>query len=256
VESRGEGLRVVSGAAANGAVVVARRGSGIRSLADLKGRRVATPQLGNTQDLSARHTMKHRLGQTDTHNVLAIPNAEQALLMARGEIDAAWVPEPWGQRLIQEAGAELVLEEKDLWPGGEFALTLVVTTPAFLTAHPDVVEGLLRVHDAWTKRLERDIDAQVPALADALFAINGKRLAPGVVEKALGRLKFTNDPLRPSLEAFAQWSEEETVVPRSQDLAGLVDSTLLRKVTAEPHAPGDGAEPGSPARSGAIEVMR
>ena len=117
-KSKGQGIRVVAGAAANGVVIVARQGSGITSLKDLAGKRIATPQHGNTQDVAARHYVSKVLGQKDTNNILPVPNAEQAALMARNEVDAAWAPEPWGSRLILENGATLVAEEKDVFSGG------------------------------------------------------------------------------------------------------------------------------------------
>src|SRR5436305_174815 len=80
----------------------------------------------------------------------------QAALMSRGDIDAAWTPEPWGSRLIAEQGATLIAEEKDLWPSHEFVLTVVVTTPDFLEAHRDLVEKILRVHRTWTDRLNKE----------------------------------------------------------------------------------------------------
>ena len=200
--SSGEGVRVLAGAAANGVVIVARKGSGITSLSDLKGKRIATPQLGNTQDISARHFLGIDRGG-DLKNILPVPNTEQASLLARGEIEAAWVPEPWGQRLIAETGAHLVGEEKDLWPTKEFILTLVVTRPEFLAKHMDVVEKFLAVHTSWTSRLVADPEKHIDELDTALFALTGKRLPEGVLPAAMKRVKFTNEPLVSSLDALA-----------------------------------------------------
>jgi NitT/TauT family transport system substrate-binding protein len=229
--SRGEGVRVVAGAAANGVVIVARKGSGIVSMTDLAGRRVGTPQLGNTQDISARHYVATMLGQ-DLSSVIPIDNAQQAGLFARGELDAAWVPEPWGERLIEETGATLVAEEKDLWPNGEFALTVVVTTPELLAKRPDVVEAVLRVHRDITRRLVEYPQAEVGALGDALFALSGKRLAPGVIGTAIRRVKFTDEPLEGTLATFATWTHDLGFDRRTTDITGLVDTTVLRKLTS------------------------
>jgi NitT/TauT family transport system substrate-binding protein len=110
-KSRGQGIRVIAGAAANGVVIVARKDAGINSLADLRGKRVATPQLGNTQDIAAKYYLSHELGQKDLNNVLPVPNAEQAAMMAGGQIDAAWAPEPWGSFLVAQTGAKVVAQE-------------------------------------------------------------------------------------------------------------------------------------------------
>jgi NitT/TauT family transport system substrate-binding protein len=221
-KSGGKGIRVVSGAAANGVVVVARQGSGIHALTDLAGKRLATPQLGNTQDISARHYLSAVLGQTDLRNVIPVDNAEQAAMLSRGDIDAAWVPEPWGQRLITETGATLVAEEKDLWPGKEFCLTVVVTTPEFLTKRPDVVAAVLKVHHEWTRRLAAEPEKYRAPLGDALFTLTGKRLPPGVLPPALARVRFVDDPGLDTLRTFAIWKHDLGFDRSVADVTGLV----------------------------------
>jgi NitT/TauT family transport system substrate-binding protein len=99
-KTHGQGIRVIAGGADNGVLIVARDGSGIHTLQDLKGRKIATPQHGNTQDLAARHYLKDVLHQSDLSNVLPISNAEQSGMMGRGQIDAAWAPEPSARRKI------------------------------------------------------------------------------------------------------------------------------------------------------------
>lgn len=230
VKSHGEGIRVISGAAANGVLIVARKDSGIKTLADLKNKRVATPQLGNTQDLSAKHYLKSVLNQADVNNVLPIPNAEQSVMMSRGEIDAAWAPEPWGSRLIVEAGGVPIGSEQELWKGGRFTLTLIVTTPEFLKARPEVVEKVLRVHRSWTKRLNEQPHEQMRGLGEALAAINGKKLPAGVMEMAIKNVTFTDDPLDETLQAMAQWSYDLGFSSRPADLKGLVDLSILKKL--------------------------
>ena len=140
---------------------------------------------GNTTD-----SRIESLGQSTVECSVPIANPEQVSLMKRGDIDAAWAPEPWGQRLITEAGATLVAEEKDLWPQKRFTLTVVVTTPEFLAQHADIVERILRVHIEWTQKLARSPDGHLEPLGDALFALTGKRLPPGVLPAAMKRIAF------------------------------------------------------------------
>lgn len=232
--SKGEGIRVIAGAAANGVIIVARKDAGISSVADLRGKKIATPQLGNTQDVSAKHYLSRVLGQKDLSTILPIANAEQSALMQRGQIDAAWAPEPWGSRLIVEAGAVQIGDEKDLWPDKQFSLTLVVTTPKFLATHPKTVEKLLAAHRAWTVRLQADPQAQLKPLDEALFKLNGKRLPTGVVPMAIKNVKFTDEPLAETLATFAQWADELGLTRGKSDLAGLIDTTILRKLQADP----------------------
>jgi NitT/TauT family transport system substrate-binding protein len=227
--SKGRGLRVVAGGAANGVLVVARKDSGIKRLEDLKGRKVATPQLGNTQDVSAKHYLKYKLGD-DLSNVRPIANAEQAGMMSRGEVDAAWAVEPWGSFLVSQANAEVIGHEKDLWPEGKFVLTVVITTPEFLQNHPDVVEKMLTVHRSWTARLQEDPQKHLPALGAGLFEITRKKLPDGVLASALKNVEFTDEPLESSFATFDQWSRDLGFTKETTDLKNLVDATILRKL--------------------------
>lgn len=231
-KSRGEGIRVIAGAAANGVVIVARPDSGINSMADLAGKRIATPQLGNTQDIAARHYLTHILKQPNADNVLPVPNGEQAATMARGQIDAAWAPEPWGARLEKEAGAKLIAEEKDFWPDKEFVLTVVVARPEFLSQHPDLVAKLLTVHTSWTARLQSAPQAQVPALQSAMRELTNKTLDASAIEAAIARVKFTDEPLKETFDTFAQWALDLGFSKSRPDLTNLTDTTILRKVQA------------------------
>jgi NitT/TauT family transport system substrate-binding protein len=229
-KSKGQGLRVVSGVAANGVVIVARPGSGIESLKDLAGKKVATPQHGNTQDIAARHYVTAVLGQKDHANILPIANAEQAAMMSRGQIDAAWAPEPWGARLVAEAGGKVIAEEKDLWPDKQFSLTVIVTTPEFLQNHPDVVEKVLTVHRRWTQKLNTDSAALLPQLDEALFKLTGKKLPAGVLGEALPRVKFTDEPLEETFKTMGQWAYDLNFSQQPSDIKGLFDLTILRKL--------------------------
>jgi len=226
-QSHGESIRVISGVAANGVVIVAGKDSGINSMKDLAGKRIATPQLGNTQDVSARHYVMSVLGQADANNVLPVPNSQQAGMMARGDIDAAWVPEPWGARLIAEAGAKLIGEEKDLWPDHEFSLTVIVTTPEFLAQHRDIVEKLLAAHRLETTKLQTDPGSQEKSLGDALKQLTGKRLPASVLHDSLARTKFTNDALPETFKTMAHWSAQEKFIKHVPDLTKLFDTSIM-----------------------------
>lgn len=233
-QSRGKAIRVIAGAARNGVVIVARRDLGITSFEQLKGLKIATPQHGNTQDISARHFIAAKLGADATSNIIPIANSEQIGMMRRGDIDAAWVPEPWGQMLISQADAQIVTEEKDLWPGGDFTLTVVVTTPEFLENHPDIIEKFLRVHRRWTMKLQDDPEAQVAPLSDALFSLLNKRLPEGVLPAALKRVAFSTEVDRKSFDAFATWASELNFTRSNAPLDRLIDTTLLQTISDSP----------------------
>jgi len=228
VLSRGKALRVIAGAAANGVAVVVGRNSGIERLEDLAGRRIATPQLGNTQDVSARHFLGSVLGQKRLDNVLPFPVAEHAALLARERIDAAWVTEPWASRLVAESGGRVLLEERDLWPERRFCQTLVVASTEVLAQRPAEVERVLSVHERWTRTLAADPKPHLPAIERALFSATGKHLAPAILERSIARAEFLDDPLEGSLRTMARWSHEAGFSRRIADPEGLV----LRRASA------------------------
>src|SRR5258708_4072197 len=150
VRSRGGALRVFAGPPGGGEAWVVGPAAGIGKPEDFHGKKIATPQLGNTQDVALRAWLQaHNLKTRDKGgDVLAIPiaNPDQLTLFLKGEIDAAWAPEPWASRLIQEADARLFVDERDLWPNRQFVTAhLIVRTP-FLREHPDVVKNWLRAH--------------------------------------------------------------------------------------------------------------
>ena len=151
-----------------------------------------------------------------------------------GGIDAAWVPEPWGQRLVGETGATVLAEEKDLWPSKEFLLTLVVTTPEFLAKRPEVVEAVLKAHRTWTRRLTDEPEKYQAALGDALFTLSGKRLPPGVLPAALQRVRFVDDPGLDTLRTFAIWKHDLGIDRAEADIGGLVDTTALKRASSAP----------------------
>ena len=222
-------MRVVAGAAANGVVIVASPNSAIQSMSDLAGKRIATPQMGNTQDIAARHYVIHELKQPNADNILAIPNAEQVAMMSRGQIDAAWAPEPWGERLVQEAGGRIIMEERELWPNKTFVLTVVIARTEFLQQHPDVVQRLLGAHAQWTTRLQNDAPSYLLQVEQAMFDLTGKRLASSVLGNAMSRISFTNDPMQETFAAISRWSLDLGFSKAKPDLAKLVDTQLLHQ---------------------------
>ena len=234
VQSRGRGVRVVSGATSGGASLVVR--PTIAASGDLRGRTLATPQLGNTQDVALRWWLAGRGLRTSPQGggdvtILPQDNAQTLQAFRSGQIDGAWVPEPWATRLVLEAGGKQLLDERDLWPGGLFAATLLVVRTEFLRDHGEVVKRLLEGQVRADLVVNRQ-PAEAQGLAnDAIAEITGRRLAEAVVAGAWSRMRFTNDPLPASVRASAEHAERVGLLNRV-DLRGLTDLRLLDQVLA------------------------
>src|ERR1700722_3259230 len=150
VRSNGEALRVVAGAASGGVALVVRNDSGIQKPEDFHGKRVGSPQLGNTQDVALRAWLKaHGMKSIDKGGdvqVVPLANPDQLTLFLKKQLDASWAPEPWASRLIHEGNAHVFLDERDLWPQGQFVITNLIVSTKFLHDHPDVVRHWLASH--------------------------------------------------------------------------------------------------------------
>lgn len=237
-QSGGRAIRIVAGATSGGASLVVR--PGIASAADLKGRRVASPQLGNTQDVALRAWLaSHGLATTTTGggDVAVVPQANADALAAfrAGRIDGAWVPEPWATRLVREGGGTVLVDEADLWPGGRYLTTQLVVRTAFLDRHPDAVRRLLQGHVDTTALLT---DPSVPARRAAQRAVNDgieaattTRLPDPLLDAAWARLVFTVDPLAATLEESADRFVALGFLD-PVDLAGIYDLAPLNAVLA------------------------
>jgi NitT/TauT family transport system substrate-binding protein len=230
-KSNGEEVRVIAGAAANGAAVVVRPGAGIEKPADLLGKKIATPQYGNTQDVAARFfvtdTLKGKLAEAggDT-TIVNAENADILTLLKRGDVDAAWVPEPWATRLVAEAGGKLLFEEKTLWPGGQFITTNVIARRAFLDANRDLVKRFLRAHDELTAWLNAEPEAASKAVNDGIKRITGKSLPPDVLKVAWSRVVFTTDPLIDTTKEQARRANALGFTKSAPDLGRLLAEGL------------------------------
>ena len=241
VRSQGEAVRVIAGAASGGASLVVRQGSGIQQASDFHGKKVATPQMGNTQDVALRswlraNGLKSREKGGDVQ-VLPITNADQLTLFLKGQLDAAWAPEPWAARLVHEGGGKIFLDERDLWPNRQFVITDLIVNPKFLKEHPDIVKNFLRTHVELTDWIGKNTAQAKQIMNQQLQKETGKPLAPEVMDDAFSRMQVTYDPIRSSLQKSTQQAFDEGFLGRTQpDLSGLYDLTLLNEVLREKKA--------------------
>jgi NitT/TauT family transport system substrate-binding protein len=237
VQSHGEALRVIAGACSGGAGLVVRNGAGINQPQDFHGKRVGSPQLGNTQDVALRSWLKSQgLKTTDKGGdvqVAPLPNPDQLTLFQRGGLDAAWAPEPWATRLIQEGHGRLFLDERTLWPGGKFVSAHLIVRTQFLQEHPDLVKTFLRTHVELTDWINAHPDEAKVLLNQQIKSDTGKALSDAVINEAWSRLSPTYDPLRASLVRSAQESFDAGSLKAVPDLSNLYDLTLLNQILKE-----------------------
>lgn len=232
LRSGGDALRVVAGAASGGAQLVTR---GARRPGDLAGARLASPQLGNTQDIALRVWLRVqglREGDgRDRVRVFSLSNADVLGLFARGHLEGAWVPEPWGARLRARGGRVLV-DERDLWPARRFPATVLVATRRALERRRHDVLSIVRAHVALTARWSAGPAAFARAANAELGRITGHPLEEPVLQDAFSYLDPISDPLEPQLRTTARRAQELGYAPGG-DLSGLVDATLLEQAWAD-----------------------
>ncbi len=234
VQSHGQAVRVVAGATSGGVLLVVK--PGITSVQGLKGRKIADPQLGATQDVALRWFLKSNGFATDTAgggavSVLPQENSQTLTAFKQGQIDGAWVPEPWASRLVIEGGGKVLVDERDLWPQGKFVTTNLVVRTDFLQAHPRRIAALLEGLYQSIAYLNANSAAAQSLTNDAVGEITGKKLAAGVVSAAWPHLAFTLDPLSTTLKTSADHAHAVGLLA-SVDLKGVYDVRLLNQVLA------------------------
>ncbi len=234
VQSQGRAIRIVSGSASGGSGLVVRKGSGIETERDLAGHSIAVPQFGGTQDVALRAYLARRGLKTYEHGgsvrVLSVPNSESLTLFRKGQLDAAMVPEPWIERLVQDADGRLLLDERTLWPRGRYATTVIVARRAFLEQHPDLVRGLLEAHLRITEFVAAQPEDSVSLIGKQVRAVLGKALPRRIVEAGLKHVEPTVDPLPSTVEAYGEQEWRVGYLKQEPDLRGIMDVRLLNDV--------------------------
>jgi NitT/TauT family transport system substrate-binding protein len=238
VRSNGEALRTVAGATSGGAALVVRQDAGISKPEDFHGKHIASPQMGNTQDVALRAWLKaHGMKTTDKGGdvqVIPVANPDQLTLFVKKQLDAAWAPEPWASRLVHEANGRIFLDERELWPKGQFVTAQLVVSTKFLTEHPDLVKNWLRAHVELTDWINGHLPEAKTILNSQIQKETGKALAKDILEDSFGRLEVTYDPLRAAFMQAAKSAFDAGFLGREMpDLSRMYDLKLLNEVLAE-----------------------
>jgi len=232
VRSQGQ-VQVVAGAASGGSELIARHA---RTPEQLRGHPVASPQIGNTQDLALQHWLRTIGMPSDSLargvQVVPLPNADILGLFRQGRLEAAWVPEPWGERLISEGGGHILVDERDVWEGGLFPTTVLLATRRALAQRRDELKAILRAHLELTQRWKADPTRFASQANEAYGALTAHPLAPQLLQNAFSRIDPTIDPMEKQLAELFKHAKEQGYLP-NWDISGLVDRTLMAEIQSE-----------------------
>jgi NitT/TauT family transport system substrate-binding protein len=232
-KSGGKNLRIIGGAASGGVKLVVNPAK-IKSLKDVKGKKIATPQLGNTQDVAFLNWITEQGWKVDAESgkgdvsVVRTDNKVTPDAYKSGSIDGAWVPEPTASKLVAE-GAKVLLDEADLWPDKKFVITNIIVRQAFLKKHPKAVEAVLKASVEANKWINANPDAAKAAANKQLETDSGKPLPAAILDPAWKSIQFTNDPLAATLNTEAEHAVKAGLLEKP-DLKGIYDLTPLNKV--------------------------
>ncbi|MET9373736.1 aliphatic sulfonate ABC transporter substrate-binding protein [Streptomyces sp. NPDC002992] len=233
VKSKGKNLRIIGGSASGGVKLVVNPDK-IKSLADVKGKKIATPQLGNTQDVAFLNWISEQGWKVDAESgkgdvsVVRTDNKVTPNAYTSGSIDGAWVPEPTASKLVTE-GAKVLLDESDLWPDKKFVITNIIVSQKFLAEHPDVVEAVLRGSVKTNAWINANPDKAKASANRQLKELSGKPLGDKVIDAAWPSIRFTDDPLAATLQAQADHAVKAGLL-KQPDLTGIYDLKPLNKV--------------------------
>ncbi len=218
LKSKGKAFTIVAGATEGGASLVVQRNLAPGFPGSMVGGRIASPQLGNTQDVALRTYLRvHELKATvlPTENSLILPAFQ------RGDLAGAWVPEPWATRLVLEGGGTRVVDERDLWSNSRFPTTVVVVATAFATAHPQAVASFVSSHRLLTEWIGAYPEQAQGAVNSALASITGRPLGQNVLSEAWKRFEVTSDLEPIKFQKLADNAKALLFLRGNTDLSGL-----------------------------------
>jgi NitT/TauT family transport system substrate-binding protein len=235
--SKGQALRIIAGAMSGGASLVSRPAASIKTAADLAGKKIASPQLGNTQDVTLRwYLQQHGLKTRDkggSVDVVPAQNPDIVNLFRQNQIDGAWVPEPWASMLVLKAGGETFIDERTLWPGGQFSSVCLLATPRVLAGQPEAVQGVLRAHLAAIDYIGQQPEQAKTLAGDQLAKLTSQPVPSNVLDRSFGMQEATYDPLAATILAGAEHAFALGFLGSSTpDLAKLFDFGPLNAALA------------------------
>jgi len=226
IKSEKQNVKILAGAASGGASFVVHPDSKISSAEDFSGKRIAAPQIGNTQDVSLRHYLaKNGLSPAEKGGsvvVYNIANPDIYTLFVKGEIDGAWVPEPWATIFVQELGGKRLFYEEELWPQNQFASVLLIGRTSFIEEHPEIIQRWINSHDQTVTWINSNPDETELIFSQFLKKELGQTLPDEIIKESLSNIEITSDPISKSIYIFAERADSLGYLGRhGYDLVGL-----------------------------------
>ena len=232
LKSDGKDIKILSGAASGGASFIIQPNSGLESIENFDGKRIASPQISNSQDVSLRHYLElHGLKSVEkggTVFVLNISNPDIYTLFAKGDIDGAWVPEPWATMLVQELDGIRLFNEEKLWPNEEFASVLLIARTEYLENNPETVQKWIESHEKTVTWINSNPNKSKSLFSNFLIDYMGKSLPTEIIDESFSNITITSDPIKNSIIIFAERADSLEYLGRSgYNLDGIFYNAVL-----------------------------
>jgi len=232
LKSDGKDIKILSGAASGGASFIIQPNSGLESLENFDGKRIASPQISNSQDVSLRHYLEsHGLKSVEnggTVFVLNISNPDIYTLFAKGDIDGAWVPEPWATILVQELDGIRLFNEEKLWPNEEFASVLLIVRTEYLENNPETIQKWVESHEKTVTWINSNPDKSKLLFSSFLINYMGKSLPTKIIDESFSNISITSDPIKDSVIIFAERADSLGYLGRDgYNLDGIFYNAVL-----------------------------
>jgi NitT/TauT family transport system substrate-binding protein len=226
VQSEKNDLKILAGAASGGASFIVHPNSKINSIDDLPGKRIAAPPIGNTQDVSLRtYLFENNLKPVEKGGsvvVLNTANPELFTLFAKGDIDAAWVPESWATILIQELGGTRLFYEEDLWPNNQFSSVLLIGRTDYIESNPQIIQAWIESHKEIVAWINNNPEESKLIFQQFIKKTLGRTLPEKIIDDSYSNIEITSDPIADSIYTFAQRADALGYIGRhGYDLDGI-----------------------------------
>lgn len=233
IKTKGD-IFIIGGAANGGAVLVVGAHTNIKSVKDLTGKKIAIPQIGNTQDIILRYVLQKASLKPSykggTVDIVHANNSYIKTLLDNKHIDGALVPEPWGTRLVQESNARILVDSKELYKNGNYPTTVIIVRKEFYEKNKDLVRDFLKTHIEITEEIQKNGEKAKKIINTEIKQITGKALKDNVMDSAFKKVIFTYNPEIEATKFFLDLQIEAGFIRNKPDISKLFDLNILNNL--------------------------